>query len=253
MKRPDIGFFVIGAARSGTTSLYRALGRHPSIFTPTVKEPRFFAENKKKGWEWYSGLYADAPLRSVLGDFSPNYTNTSGINWIAPKMHRAYPDAKLIYMVRNPIACAISNWRMTADIMGESVPFGDCFDNSWSYSVYHRVCYFRQISPFREHYPDDQILVVPLELMRQDSDTWMNKIYNHIGVDPIETVFPKANASDRKESRPPAPEISLAERQKFYELVWPDTRKMLAYIGQPESLWTMGPNASAWEPKPLNT
>jgi hypothetical protein len=36
-------FFIIGAARSGTTSLYHYLGRHPDVFMSPVKEPRYFA------------------------------------------------------------------------------------------------------------------------------------------------------------------------------------------------------------------
>ena len=154
-------------------------------------------------------------------------------------------------MVRNPVACAISNWRMMAEVRGEEIPFGECFEGPWSFSVYHRSCYFRQVSAFRELYSDDQILVVPLELMRKDPDEWIDKVYSHIGVETIETVFPKANASDRKAGRPPAPRITMPERERFIELVAPDTRRMLDYIGQPESLWTMGPNAQAWEPKPL--
>lgn len=250
MKQPNITFFVIGAARCGTTSLYRALEKHPKIFTSAVKEPRYFAGNRDKGWEWYRNLYKDAPDSAVCGDFSPNYTNASEANWIAPRIHCAYPDAKLIYLVRNPISCAISNWRMVSELLGEKIPFGECYDGPWSFSVYHRSCFFRQISAYRKLYSDDQILCVPLELIRKDPNEWMNRIYAHIGVDRVETFFPKANASDRKATRPAAPDITLAERNEFIKLVGPDAKQLLDYIGQPHSLWAMGPQAPVWGPMP---
>ena len=53
MTKPD--FIIIGAAKSGTTTLYEYLCRHPQIFMSTPKEPDFFSldQNYTKGIEWY--------------------------------------------------------------------------------------------------------------------------------------------------------------------------------------------------------
>lgn len=251
MNKPEIDFFVIGAARSGTTSLYRVLEQHPDVFVPTVKEPRFFAEHWDRGWDWYTGLYKDAPTGSKRGDFSPNYTNSlDETSRIVPRLHAAYPDAKLIYMVRNPIACAISNWRMTAELLGYELPFGEALEHEdWALSVYHRACFFRQITPYRAAFGDDPILAVPLEGMRRESDAWILRIQDHIGVSGQTTRFLKANASRRKPNRPAAPEIPRAERMKFLNMVGDDARAMLAFMGQPETLWALGPGSGAWEPE----
>ncbi|MCQ0090555.1 sulfotransferase [Roseovarius sp. M141] len=250
MTKPDIGFFVIGAARSGTTSLYRALEQHPDIFTPEVKEPRFFAGNWKLGWDWYSDIYANAPETAVLGDFSPNYTNTAEdtSNPVVRRMAEFYPQARLIYMVRNPIACAISNWRMAAELRGETIPFGQALEGDWAMGVYHRACFFRQISAYRQVFSDDQILAIPLEAMRADPDTWMAKAHAHIGVRPHQTTFPRANASSRKPNRPGAPDVSRAERQKFLSMIRQDALSMLDYMDMPASLWSLSPNARDWTP-----
>ena len=42
-RRPAPDFFVIGAYRSGTTSLYRYLRQHPEVYLPLEKEPNFYA------------------------------------------------------------------------------------------------------------------------------------------------------------------------------------------------------------------
>lgn len=251
MNKPNIRFFVIGSARSGTTSLYRALEQHPEIYTAPVKEPRFFTQNWNKGWEWYNEIYANAPNNLVLGDFSPSYTNsaTRTERRAVNRISKFYPKARIIYMVRNPIASAISNWRMMAEISGEEIPFGEALKNSWAVAVYHRTCFFRQITPYRELLSDEQILAVPLEAMKTDPDTWIAKIHTHIGISQFRTTFPKANASHRKPDRPGAPVITRQERMEFLALVTDDARAMLDYMAMPASLWNLAVNSREWEPE----
>src|SRR2546422_921311 len=55
---PD--FVIIGAKRSGTTSLTRYLGAHPDVFMARPKEPHFFDLHYDRGLDWYRGLFADA-------------------------------------------------------------------------------------------------------------------------------------------------------------------------------------------------
>ena len=47
---PLPNFLIVGAAKSGTTSLYRYLQDHPEVFMPEMKEPDFFvAERSRRG------------------------------------------------------------------------------------------------------------------------------------------------------------------------------------------------------------
>lgn len=250
MTIPDIHFFVIGAARSGTTSIYNTLVQHPDVFTPTVKEPRFFNENWDKGWEWFSDLYKDAKPGQLCGDFSPSYTCAPAANRSARLIHEHYPNARLIYMVRNPVECAISNWRMTAEVTGEDeqLTFEEALDpeSPWAYSVLHRSLFYKQLNDFREFFDDEQILVVPLELARIHRDQWVPRFQQHLGLEEQPLTFLRSNASDRKPNRPKTPEIPRAVREKFLDLVAEDTQALLAHIGQPATLWTMGPKAKAW-------
>jgi hypothetical protein len=250
--RPDVGFFVIGAARSGTTSLYKALARHPEIFVPKKKEPRFFRENWDKGWDWYAEIYRGAPAGRVAGDFSPSYSNAAGHNPVADRIARAYPTARIVYLVRNPIDCAISNWRMIAESTGRTIPFGESLA-AWATPVLHRVMFFRQLGEYRRVFPDEQILVMPLEALQSDSEQSLAAIQRHIGVAPRPIRFPRANASERKPGRPGFPPIAPAERRAFLELVAPDARALLGHLGLPADTWRLGPKVPNWEPRRRGT
>ena len=249
--QPDIGFFVIGAARSGTTSLYKVFTQHPEVFVPKMKEPRFFKENWEKGWDWYADLYRNAPAGMVAGDLSPSYSNALGRNYTAERIARAYPRARIVYLVRNPIDCAISNWRMLAETTTQQLPFGAALtDPAWATSVLHRVMFFRQFGEYRQVFPEAQILVVPLETLQQDRGKSLATIQQHIGVTVLDIPFPKANASDRKPGRPGFPQISPAERRAFLDLVAPDAQALLAHLGLPADTWQLGMNAARWRPRP---
>jgi Sulfotransferase domain len=248
LKTPHISFFVIGAARSGTTSIFRALTSHPDVFLPEVKEPRFFAEHWKKGWEWYADIYRNAPKGAVCGDFSPSYTNASDKSRAAERIGRFYPDARILYMVRNPIECAISNWRMKAELSDENLSFRRALENgSWTFPVLHRSMFFKQLNFYRQYFSDEQILVAPLELIRTDPDAWIARIQKHLGLsDGHTTHFLKANASDRKPNRPTTPDIPFADRKHFLSMVAPDARALLDHLGHPQSLWNLSPSSPAW-------
>src|ERR671923_54757 len=53
-------FLLIGAMKSGTTTLYHYLARHPDVFMPALKEPNFFNDHWHRGIGWYERLFAPA-------------------------------------------------------------------------------------------------------------------------------------------------------------------------------------------------
>ena len=101
---PD--FLIIGAMRSGTTSLYRYLGAHPEVFL-TPKELQFFTEHYDKGIDWYRARFAAAGVARVLGEATADYmARRSAMTRIAETV----PDAKLIATLRNPVDRAWSHY-----------------------------------------------------------------------------------------------------------------------------------------------
>lgn len=246
MNKPNITFFVIGAARSGTTSLFRCLSEHPGFFTSPVKEPRFFNENWKKGWDWYSDIYLTAKDTQICGDFSPSYSTVTR-DFVAKRISWTYPNAKFIYLIRNPIDCAISNWRMTAEFLQPTRSFGDALHNpEWKLTVMDRCRFFYQIEFFRRYFPDDQIRVYALEDIKRNLSR-LEEIQRFIGLSPITLIFPRANASERKIGRPPIPNIPRSVRHFFIDSIKEDSRNILEYAQLPHSFWPLSPNYKGWE------
>ena len=83
IRKPD--FFVVGAAKSGTTSLYRYLVQHPAIFMPKIKEPHFFGE-----WDLSTGV---SSLEEYLDCF-PDVTREQAVAVLAILTHRCRPSGK---------------------------------------------------------------------------------------------------------------------------------------------------------------
>src|SRR5204863_2222453 len=69
-------FLIIGAQKSGTTSLYRYLQMHPDVFMPRNKEPDFFVaeRNWPMGLDWYEAHFAAARDAIAIGEASTTYT-----------------------------------------------------------------------------------------------------------------------------------------------------------------------------------
>ena len=118
-------FFVVGAPKSGTTSLHALLSLHPEIGMSPVKEPKFFmcdgrppTPSRGPGdshaiaqhvWEAnaYERLFADVATRPVRGESSPFYLYDRAA---LSRIRRLLPDARLIALLRQPEVRAHSNW-----------------------------------------------------------------------------------------------------------------------------------------------
>ena len=107
-KIPD--FIIIGAAKSGTTSLYKYLCRHPQIFMCTPKEPDFFSidANYFKGIDWYYSLFNEASPTQVCGEASTTYSRWHQHPKAAERIYQSLGQVKLIYIMRHPVDRAYS-------------------------------------------------------------------------------------------------------------------------------------------------
>ncbi len=102
-------FIIIGSQRCGTTSLYTYLAEHPQILTPIKKEMDFFSWHFHRGIDWYLAHFPLMPEGEefVTGEASPSYFDYRE----APKrVYSAFPEAKLIVLLRNPVDRAISHF-----------------------------------------------------------------------------------------------------------------------------------------------
>lgn len=248
-KKPKIDFFLVGAAKCGTTSVYRTFSRHPDIYVPPIKEPRFMSgETLAKGWKWYAANWKKQPPGTITGDFSPSYSVNLRDNARAPKMiAKYYPRAKIIYIVRDPVAAAISNWRMatqTTAVTDHS--FVEAFRTLPA--VGDRMRYWSQISLYRKHFPDEQIRVVVAEDLTRNKKTLTN-LFQWLGVrheGPDIPKFAKANRTVTRTKRPPKPYIPVPDRIEVLSALRGEAEKILAYAGLPAKTWSLSKEAFAW-------
>jgi hypothetical protein len=99
-------FFIVGAAKAGTTAIHAALQQHPEIFMSRVKEPGFFSPDISVRTQWnsdlaaYLSLFADAEDAKVRGDASPAYLYS---RVAAERISEFDPDARILIVLRNPV------------------------------------------------------------------------------------------------------------------------------------------------------
>ncbi len=134
-------FFIVGAAKAGTTSLYAYLRQHPDIFMPEdVKEPHYFAEVRPSRAQRYaSPVYIsdrDAYLRlfragkthRAIGEASPSYLWSEA----APaRIHAVAPEARIIIILRDPIERAYSHYLMDFREGAQHLPFFEALQADW--------------------------------------------------------------------------------------------------------------------------
>jgi hypothetical protein len=118
--RRTLDFVVIGTQKSGTTSLWQHLRRHPQIRLPHDKEAPIFATADGARADAVARLvgsyFRDAPADALLGTVTPQYMmGHQGVSaeQIATRIAQALPDVKLIALLRDPVERAISQYRMS--------------------------------------------------------------------------------------------------------------------------------------------
>jgi hypothetical protein len=103
-------FMCIGAAKSGTTTLYDILKQHPEIFIPRFKEPHFFdiPENYKNGIKWYEKSYFSKANKKIIADFTPSYLfDPHSPERIYKQLGK---NIKFLVILRNPVDRAYSHY-----------------------------------------------------------------------------------------------------------------------------------------------
>lgn len=176
-------FIVIGAMKCGTTSLYYYLDEHPDIGMSMQKETDFFIDehgNWERGVEWYRSMFPQATAR---GECSPNYTKRHLFSKVPERIREVCPNAKFIYLVRDPIERTISHY-MGSRMQGRiSIPFDEVVASPGESNHVLTSCYYRQLKPYLEVFSRDQLLVVQNEKLRSDPVATMRRIYRFLGVD----------------------------------------------------------------------
>ncbi len=213
---PD--FFIVGHQKCGTTALYLMLKRHPQVFMPELKEPRFFApelrsrsEQRRRQsrlpetLEEYLALFAPARPEQRTGEATPTYLRSASA---AARIAEVAPAARVIAIIREPAdflrslhlqgvhnhletetdlrrALALEGARRE----GRKIPRRSHSVEALLYSDHVR--YVQQLRSFHAAFPAEQVLVLIYDDFRTANEATLRQVLRFLELDdtpPVETV-----------------------------------------------------------------
>ena len=201
--KPVVDFMIVGAQKCGTTALGQFLAEHPAIGMSAQKEVHLFdAEEYTHDWspadidERYRRYYQHCPDATIRGEATPIYMYMPEV---AAELRRYNPALKLIVLLRDPVARAISDYYMQKARDRETMPLwlallAEPFRLAWEadprrqrsasreHSYRTRGLYSLQLQNLYGHFPKDQVLVVRRDDLLHRHDAVMHDVLSFLGV-----------------------------------------------------------------------
>lgn len=200
-------FLVIGASRSGTTSLHHYLGQHPQVFMCPVKEPNYFGfpgqdpgfrGRGTRSFRRHSVLDHDAYRRlfdgvdgePAIGEVSPLYLHA---DHAAAHIRQQIPDARLIAILRHPVERAYATYIGRCRDGFETAPsILDAIrdeprrlrEKRTVGGLIHKGYYHRHLQRYFDRFDRDQLRVYLFEDLLDDPRALLRDIFRFLGVDP---------------------------------------------------------------------
>lgn len=202
MKLPD--FILAGSPKCGSTSLYYYLAEHPDIFMPKQKEIHYFTSDKLKSLDQgpkdktvnsfhidklkdYNSQFVKAKDGQIIGEVSPSYINYPDIS--IPRIKKNLGNPKIIFLIRDPIKRAYSNYLHLIREDREHLSFYEAIQNEqkridkrysdfWYYTF--NSFYFNKIKAFDDSF--DDILIITTEELKSNTIKTMLKVYEFLGL-----------------------------------------------------------------------
>ena len=240
-KRALPDFIIIGAQKSGTTSLYDYLVQHPLVESATEKEIRFFhrANLYHKGLNWYRGHF---PLQSykekkwencspITGEATPEYLLFPRV---PQRVREALPNVKLIAILRNPVDRAFSQYQVRVKRGHEDLTFEEAIkreperldgelqkmldDETYFsrpyllYSYLRRGYYAQHLEQWLKFYPREQLLILRAEDMFEDPNRVYQEVLQFLEIPTWKLEVPQAsNTGSYSTSLKPEPREMLQQ------------------------------------------
>ena len=195
-------FLIVGAAKSGTSSLYEYLSQHPDVYLCPVKEPCYFSDGNPRLVRTdleYEALFNGRTTETAVGEASASYLYDPE----APGKIKALLDSvKIIIILRNPVNRAYSQWgqifyqlgyerlsfedalqaedeRIAQGKFGKTSPFYYGF-----YRYFHAGLYYEQVKRYFDTFDREWVQVHIFEEFIKDPIKTCKEVYTFIGVDP---------------------------------------------------------------------
>ena len=214
-------FFIVGAAKSGTTSLYEYLKLHPEVYMAPIKETHHFStdiDNTKfrpnyarslnkdlskflgsdmeegifhafvKDWDDYVQLFKKVENEKAIGEVTNSYLHSTVA---AENIRKKFPDAKIIMMLRNPVDRAFSHYLMDLRIGYETEDFMPALKKDmarnpkgWGISnMYIEIGrYYDQVKRFKNVFPENQLRIYLFDDFVENPEATMKDIFRFLSV-----------------------------------------------------------------------
>jgi hypothetical protein len=149
------------------------------------KEPSFFSHDDRyaRGWSWYEDLFKAGKGKQSIGEASNSYSACGIYPNTARRIAEGLPEARLIYITRNPLTRAESDWMSSrrVDMAGPKLSFAQFLREDPIYL--DKSLYWKQINAYRAFFSDERILVLFFEDFRSDPEETMRACLRFLGVD----------------------------------------------------------------------
>lgn len=214
-------FLVIGAQRSGTSSLYHWIVQHPSVLRSKRKEVHFFDFNVERGEQWYRAHFplqltmqrAGRKRPATTGEATPNYLFDPAV---PARVHALLPHVRLIAVLRNPVDRAISHYRHAVSEGREHLSLPDAIDAedermalggeaAWAFSYVTRGHYARQLRHWLTCFDEEQLLILLSDDLFRDPRTVVSSTFQFLGVEPRPVSLDLTARNETEEPRAAVP------------------------------------------------
>jgi len=196
---PIPNLFIIGAMKSGTSSLHSYLSTHPEIFMCEPKEPAYFVleEGWSRGEAWYRSLFEAAGDARIIGESSTSYSKRPTYDGVVERIAAFSPDARFIYIMRDPVERTISQYWHMVRWHGEARDMLSAIRSSCEYR--DNSHYAMQLQPYFARFGRDRVLCLTFEAMLAGGPPVIQDIFRWLGVD---GGFVPPNLSDAENVTP---------------------------------------------------
>jgi hypothetical protein len=240
-------FLIAGCQRAGSTWLARVLDEHPQVqmAKPLRPEPKTFLVDEPFSLDRYhEDFFGDAPERvRAFGEKSVTYVEREDI---IPRVQSALPDASVLFVLRDPVERAFSNWRFSTTSGLETLSFEDALAaedararerhdgvSTNPFAYVQRGLYAQQLAPWLEAF-SGRASVLVFEELREDLSA-VRDVFDWLGVDPSfdsPASRERINASDGDATL--SPEVRARLRERFAA----PNAQLARLLGRPLDAWS---------------
>jgi hypothetical protein len=179
--------------KSATSSLHTRLGRHPQVFMSAFKEPGYFlgptppgaapslSDRYRNSREEYLALFAAAGDRPVRGESTTDYTKRPRFDGVAARIREFAPDARFIYLLRDPVERTISHYWWAVAHEGET---RGILEAVAAEPFYLQVSHYAwQLEPYLECFPVERFFFETTETFSAHPESVLRRLFSWLGVD----------------------------------------------------------------------